>query len=279
MFDRMRRGWQLTMKAWAVIRAHPGLSKLPLTGGGLAVLAAIVFCIPGFALLAVGNTGATVGGVILFVVGAYLAAFFVIYFNVALAAAADQALRGEEPDIAAARAVAHNRLGVIAKWALVSALISVLLNTLRERGGALGGIGAALGGAIWSLVTFLVVPVLAFEGIGPIDAIKRSAHLFRERWGQQVTGNIVIGGFSGVVVLLGVALVVVGALLAVSGSAAALAAGIVLLLIGLVLAIAGAVFGGATRGVFGVALYRYVSEQQAMGPFSVADLEGAARVR
>jgi len=274
----MRRGWDLTKKAWGVIRAHPGLSKLPLTGGALALVAAIVFCGPGAALLAADNTGATVGGIALIAIGSYLATCAVVYYNVILAAAADVALRGEEPDIAAARRVARSRIGVIAQWALVSAVISALLSVLRDRGGVLGGIGAALGGAIWSLVTFLVVPVLALEGVGPIDAIKRSAHLFRQRWGQQITGNVVIGGVASLVMFLGLAVAALGFVLLVSGEAAGEVAGGVILLVGIVVVVGAAVFGGATRGVFGVALYRWVADDRAVGPFTSQDLDGAVKV-
>src|SRR3954471_14200044 len=253
----MRRGWELTKKSWGVIRTNPGLSKLPFTGGALALLAVIVFCGPAAALLAADNTGATAAGVVLMAIGAYLATFAIVYYNVVLAAAADEALRGDVPDIEAAHAVARSRLGVIAQWALVSAVISVLLSIVRDRGGVFGAIGASLGAAIWSLVTFLVVPVLALEGIGPIDAIKRSAHLFRQRWGQQVTGNIVIGGVASLAVILGIGIGVLGFVLLLGGEAAGEAAGVVLLLVGLAVAVGGAVFGGATRGVFGVALYRW----------------------
>ena len=38
----------------------------------------------------------------------------------------------------------------------------------------------------------------------------------------------------------------------------------------------GAVFGGATRGVFGVALYHYVAEDRTVGPFTEADLASTA---
>ena len=137
-------------------------------------------------------------------VGAYLASFAVIYFNVALAAAADQALRGQQPDLKAAGQVARSRIGVIAAWAAVSAVVSAFFALLRDKGGVVGNIGAGIGAAIWGLITFMVIPVLAFEGIGPFGAIKRSASLFRQRWGQQVTGNVVIGGVAGLVVLLGV---------------------------------------------------------------------------
>jgi len=281
MFDRMRRGWQLTKTAWSVIRSHPGLARLPLTGGALALLAALVFALPGAALLARddASTGAQVGGVILIAIGAYLASFFVIYFNVALASAADHALGGQTPDIKAAQAVARSRLGVIASWALVSVVVSLVLGAIRDRAGAAGDVMASLGGAIWSLVTFLVVPVLAFEGIGPFAAMKRSASLFRQRWGQQVTGNVVIGGVSGLFILLGGLVVVGGVALLATGNAGAQAGGGLLLVIGLVIAVAAAVFAGATRGVFGVALYHYVSEDRAIGPFTPADLESAARTR
>ena len=67
---------------------------------------------------------------------AYLASFFIIYFNVALAAAADQALRGAEPDTRAARAVARSRIVQIAGWALVSVVVSALLALIRDRAGA-----------------------------------------------------------------------------------------------------------------------------------------------
>ena len=171
----------MTKKAWAIIRSHPGLAKLPLTGGALALVAFVVLGVPGGLLVDSHSTGATVGGILLLAMATYLAVFSVIYFNVVLAAAADQVMRGEGPDLPAAKSVARSRLGNIAIWALVSAAVSVALGALRGRGGVAGDISREVGAAIWSLVTFLVVPVLAFEGIGPFAAMKRSAALFRQR--------------------------------------------------------------------------------------------------
>jgi hypothetical protein len=216
---------------------------------------------------------------VLLAVGVYLASFAVIFFNVALAAGADQALGGEEPDLSAARRVARSRIGSIAGWALVSVVVSVVLGAVRDRAGVVGAIGASIGAAIWSLVTFLVLPVLAFEGVGPVAAMRRSAGLFRQRWGQQVTGNLVIGGVSGLIVVAGVVLGVGGVCLLAAGGTGAEVVGALLVLVGVVVGIGGAVFGGATRGVFGVALYRYVAEDRALGPFTASDLDGVARAR
>jgi hypothetical protein len=277
MLDRVRSGWGLTKKAWGVIRSHPGLAKLPLTGGAVALVVFVVIGVPGALLLGADGSESTIAGVVLLAIGSYLASFTIIYFNVALAAAADQALRGEQPAIGPAKRVARSRIGSIAAWALVSAIVSVLLGVLGDRGGVVARIAASIGTAIWGLVTFLVVPVLAFEGIGPIAAMKRSATLFRDRWGQEVTGNVVIGGVSSLVVLLGFLAGIGGAVLLATGETSGAVGGGLLILVGVIVAVGGAVFGGATRGVFGVALYRYVADDSVLGPFTAPDLAAAAR--
>ncbi len=38
-----------------------------------------------------------------------------------------------------------------------------------------------------------MVPVLAFENLGPLDALKRSAYLFRKNWGEKVVGGFSFG--------------------------------------------------------------------------------------
>jgi hypothetical protein len=201
----------------------------------------------------------------------------VLLFNVALVAAADQALRGGEPDVAAAKRVARSRLGAIVAWGLVAFLVGFVLGVLSEMKGAAGAIAASLGAAMWSLVTFLVLPVLTFEGVGPVAAMKRSTALFRERWGQQVTGNVVIGGVAGLIVFVGLVVGVGGVSLVIAGGTAAIVAGVLLILVGAIVTLGGALFAGAARIVFGVALYRYVAEDRALRPFTANELEGAAR--
>src|SRR5262245_15881957 len=69
VFDRVRRGWDLTKMSWGVIRSHPGMAHLPLTGGALALLAFVVLGLPGAALLASDDAGAQIGGALLVAVG------------------------------------------------------------------------------------------------------------------------------------------------------------------------------------------------------------------
>lgn len=271
----MRQGWELTKKAWSVVRREPKLLRLPLIGGLLALLIAIVIGGPGLWIAASDNSDAVYVGYAVIAIAAYCSSFVVIYYNVILAAAANDALTGREPDLGAARHIAKSRLGAIAGWALISAVVSVLVNALRNRGGAAGNILGTVGAAAWGFITFLVVPVLALEGIGPVAAVKRSGNLVKQRWGQQVTGNVVIGGFATLATLAGVIMAVGGGALVFTGTAGAIG-GAVLIVVGVLTVIAASVFAGATRGVFGVALYHFSADNETVGPFTQSELAGAA---
>jgi hypothetical protein len=128
----------------------------------------------------------------------------------------------------------------------------------------------------WSLVTFIAVPVIAIEGTGAFPTLKRSASLFRERWGQQITGNLAIGGLVSLLgvlpsaILIGVGILVwasagfVGALFVVVGA------------IGLAIS---TLVVNALNGIFGVALYRYAIDGQALGGFTPGELESAVKAK
>jgi hypothetical protein len=89
-----------------------------------------------------------------------------------------------------------------------------------------------------------------------------------------VTGNLAIGG---AVVLLGVlpggALIAAGiAIWASSGFAGAL-----LVVVGVIILAVAMVVSRALSGIFGVALYRYALDGEAVGGFSADELESAVR--
>lgn len=275
---RIRRGWALTKKAWGVVRSNPGLVKLTIYGGICAFFGFIIFGLPGIAIIAAtneSNAGYAAGGILIAIAG-YISSFAIIYFNVALAAAADTAFQTGTADTSAGLALARSRIRVIAQWAAVAAIVSLFFNLLRQRGGLVGQIAAGLGAALWSLITFLIAPVLAFEGLGPFEAIKRSSSMFKQKWGQQITGDIAIGAISGLVMFLGI-LLGIGGVFAITAGGAAVIAGGGLLLLGLVIVFGAAIVGGAVRGVFGVALYRYIVSEQVVGPFTVEELEASVK--
>lgn len=278
MIGRMRRGRDLTRKAWGVIRENPGLVRWPLIGGSLAVVAGLVLVIPGVVIVSDDGLALQILGVVLIAVGTYLSWFAVIYFDVVLAAAADDALAGRTPNTAAVRAVARSRIRMIAGWAVGSVVVSVLHAVLRNRGGSAGTMAAAVGGAAWSVVTFLVVPVLALECVGPVEAVKRSSDLVRSRWGEQASGNLVVGGILSLVALVGGFVMVTGIVMLSVGSIAVVVAGVVLALVGWLVAIVSLLVASATKSVFGVALYRFVADGRGSDAFTSDALQHAVRV-
>jgi hypothetical protein len=268
---RIRRGWALTKKSWGLLNSHRELVRFPLYGGIATIVLGLVFLGPGAFALDQHTYGV---GVPLIVIGIYVLSVVGIYFSVGLAACADRIFRGESATVGDGMAVANSRFGAICGWAALSTAIGLVVGLLESQGGTLGEIAGRLVGAAWSLVTFLSVPVIAIEGTGPLDTLRRSASLFRERWGQQITGNLAIGG---AVFLLGVlpalALIVVGFVIwpstGVGGGA--------LVVIGALILCVALLISKALSGIFGVALYRYALDGEVVGGFTQDELESAVK--
>jgi hypothetical protein len=269
--SRFKRGWALTKKSWALLRQHRELVRFPIYGGIATILLGILFLGPGAFFLDRHTYGA---GVALIVIGVYVLSVIGIYFSVGLAACADLIFRGQDATVGDGIAVANSRFSQICGWAALSTAFGLIVGLLESQGGAIGEIAGRLVGMAWSLITFLSVPVIAIEGTGPVGTLKRSASLFRERWGQQITGNIAIGG---AVALFGVlpalALIVIGVVIWPSVGFA----GALLVVIGALVLCVALVISKALSGIFGVALYRYALDGEVVGGFTREDLESAVK--
>jgi len=57
-----------------------------------------------------------------------------------------------------------------------------------------------------AIATFLVVPVLVTRDVGPVDAVKESAVLLKETWGENIIGSVGLGFAFGLLVVCGVAI-------------------------------------------------------------------------
>jgi len=270
---RIKRGWALTKKSWTLLYGHRELIRFPLYGGVATILLGILFLGPGVFFIDKDSYGA---GIPLVIIGVYVLAVVGTYFSVGLAAAADRIFRGQEATVGDGLAVASSHFAAICGWAAISTAIGVVIGALEQQGGIAGQIAGRLVGTAWSLVTFLAVPVIAIEGTGAVATLKRSASLFRQRWGQQITGNLAIGG---AIFLLGVlpaaALIVLGFVIWPSVGFA----GAVLVVIGVLVLCVALLISKALNGIFGVALYRYALDGEVLGGFTEADLESAVKVK
>ena len=169
--------------------------------------------------------------------------------------AANERLSGGAPTLGWALSAAASNAGRILPWALISATVSVVLQAIQQRAGIVGRIVVGIVGLAWTLVTFLVLPILVIEHVGVKDAFTRSAGAFKKTWGENVVGN---GGIGLIMMLITLAALAVTSPLLILGistsSTPVIVAGVALMVVAV---IAVSVFGAALSGVFRTALYRF----------------------
>ncbi len=281
MFARLANGWELIKASAAVLRSDKELVVFPILSGVGTLIVMATFAFPMFLaglfdqMVADGQVqplGVLVG--FLF----YLVQYTVIFFaNTALVGAAMIRLRGGDPTVGDGFRIASQRIVPILGYALISATVGMILRAISERGGLIGRIVVSLVGFVWTVATYLVVPVLVVEDVGPLDAIKRSAALLKRTWGEQLVGNFAMGTVFGLigfaVVMVGIGLIVLAAVLE-SAVAIGLAAALVILAL-LVLG----VVSSTLNGIYSAAVYRYAAEGQVSGAFNAEMVQGAFRTR
>ncbi|HEU4657098.1 MAG TPA: DUF6159 family protein [Capillimicrobium sp.] len=274
MQGRIGRGWRLAKDSWNVLRSDRSLALFPIVGFLAGAAGLLLILAPG-----VGVAAAVDGWwplVPFGLVALYAATFATIYAGVGLAAASAKVMDGGDATLADGLRAARERRGLIARWALVQTTVGVLLNALQalaNEGNALtkliGTILISLIGIAWNVASFFVIPLLAFEGLGPKDALRRSTSIIRERWGEGVVGSGSIGGIVFLVGMLPAGLVIA------AGVVLGGPAGIALATVGAAALLAAMVVGNALSSIFRVALYRYATTEQTWAGFAAPDLAAA----
>jgi len=285
MFSSFSRSWELVKASWAVLRADKELVVFPIVSMIGMIIVSIAFIIPAIAAgafdaVASGGRNNHGNGVLSLIVGFlfYVVIYSVIFFaNTALVGAAMMRLRGENPTLRDGFRIASEHATAILGYAVISATVGVVLNSIARRSGFIGQIVISIIGFVWNIATYLVVPVLVVEKLGPIDAIKRSAALLKATWGEQLAGNFSMGAVFGLIGVVGTLILGIP-LCALSGSdsAAAIAVPIILMVL---LWVAIGVLSSTLQGIYTAALYRYATEGSAGDFFSDDIVKNAFRTK
>jgi hypothetical protein len=278
MFAKIGNSWALIKASAAVLRADKELIVFPIVSaiGVLVVMASFAFpmMLTGFFDALFEGRSQILGFVVGFVF--YAVQYFVIIFaNSALVGAAMIRLRGGDPTVGDGFRIAMKHIGAILGYALLSATVGMILRWLSERGKLVGRLVSSLGGLAWNLATYLVVPVLVVEDVGPVEAIKRSANLLKKTWGEQIVGNFSIGLIFGLLTVLVILLGIPVFMLAVSAESPVLIALAGVLFV-LILVFMGLI-NSTLSGIYVAAVYRYAAEGEASGFFNEEMVRGAFR--
>jgi hypothetical protein len=181
------------------LAVFPLLSMLGLLVGffALTIPAALALGDPGKSIMATLGKGLHLlegkltSKTIWFVFPLYFFEYFtVVFFNTALACSTLGAFRGEDVSVMAGFRMAAKRIPTLLAWTLVASTVGLLFRLIEERADTVARFFSAILGALWSLAIVLVVPVLAAEDLGPVDALRRSATLFKKTWGEDVGGSL-----------------------------------------------------------------------------------------
>lgn len=273
--------------SWSVLRADKELALFPVVSA-ICVAIAIAIIAGGF-VLATGdgaqeivdrfdessNQSWSIGDLVTLFLIYFVTVLIATFFNAALIGATLKRLRGGDPTFRDGLHMAWSRIGSILGYSAIAATIGLVLQVIRNKSNAVGDLAAGVLGVAWGVATFLVVPVLVAEDVGPTNAIKRSGSLLKKTWGEQVVGNAGLGLISFLVTLLvallGLALIWLASAL---GSTIAMGGAVTVLII--LVAIVAVIFS-ALNAIYKAALYEYAADGIAAGAFGQDAMSNAFR--
>ncbi len=271
---RIRNSWELFKVSWGVLRSDKTLAAIPAISAVVSLVALAGF---GGLFYALGiDTGSEKEGTeaidaigyVIAAVAYVVFAFITVYFQSALVAGANERLEGGDATVGKSLGAAGGKLHRILPWALVTATVSFIISQI-ERQGWIGQIVGNLLGMAWNVLTFLTIPIIMLEDVGPIAALKRSGALFKKTWGENLVAQAGFGLFGFLLFLPAIA---VGALGIATGNdvVAGVAIGIAVAWVAVVMVVL-----SALSGIYRTALYRYAVDGSVPPAFAGADLSGA----
>lgn len=273
---RIASGWHLLGVSWNFLRARPSLFAFPALSALLVAIAALAIFTP---VLYVTHASSSKLDLLIAVAATAIPATIATTFcNVAFIVMVQAHLRGESPTFQDGLRAARSRLAVIVRWSLLTVAIGAILRAISQipGGEVVGGAVNWLGGLAWSLATYFVIPVIVVEDAGVIDGVKRSASVFKQRWGESITGDFTVGAVFGLLMVPGILCLASGW---IAFGAGAPAAGIALLLIGLVLTAPLLAMSSAVTQMFQLVLFCETLDGTPPAPFTTEDTSAAFRRR
>lgn len=233
LMTRLSNGWKIALNSFKVLKENRQLIIFPLLAGLslILIMGSFFTALLGFSGWNINNldTPDTVASYALLFVYYIVNYFVVVFFNMALIHCTSLYFKGEEVTVRKGIDFSLSRIGTIFAWAVFAGSIGAVLKIIQENVGILGKIITSLLGVVWGIATFFVVPIIAYENMGPLDAFKRSAKLMKEKWGESIGAGFSFG-------LIQLAGIVITAVVAITiGATIHLFAGIAVGILGILL--------------------------------------------
>jgi len=262
MFERIKKGWEITKQSFGIIKKDKEILVFPILEIVFQIILLILFVV----VLLVGGIWASIasknfGDVLIYIISLiylFFLYFTGIFFQAAIISSASIRLSGKNPSLGNGLKGPSKKILKLFFWAIITTVVSIILNLISKLGKGKGRgaeiaseVSSGILGVTWSLLTFFVIPVLLFEKEGVFSSIGRSGRLFKETWGENLTAQFSIGGIFFLLGLIGIIPLILGI---ISGSIGILVGFILLFLLYIGILV---VFATSVKGILVATLYRY----------------------
>ena len=282
------RSWEITKLTFRVINQDRELLWFALLSFIFSSLFALAMIVPSIVpvLMEEGLSKESLEAyqyVILFITYFGLA-FIATFFNVCVVYTAKTRFEGGNATFGESIGFAFSRIGLIFQWSLLSATVGLVLRILDNLASRLGKIGEVVAhiiigliGMAWSIVTIFVVPVLVYEGLGPVAAVKKSMGVIKKTWGESLIRSIglglvqffvfilVVAISAGITYILSQAFEIMGLLIGIG--------------VGAALVLLTALIFNVANTIYSTALYVYANQNEIAAGFNEHVVRDAFKVR
>ena len=284
MFESIGRGWKITKLSFNLLMEDKKLLVFPFLSTISAILLLIGFFFPLIITGVISGSSEAIGNILFYLVlFAYyiVTSFSTIFFNVALVYSLKTKIEGKDSSLGEALGFAMSKFFVILKWALLSAIVGMIMRAIENVSKKGGPIGKIIGGIVnmiigvaWSILTFFVIPIIVYNDLGVIDTLKTSASTFKKTWGE----NFVAGFSTGLIFFALFCLwLIIGVILTISLASIdplAMVFGVIILILGFVII---ALISSTISKIYQTLLYLYAENGVVPPGFSEEEMQSLFR--
>lgn len=183
--NRFSNTWSLMKSSLSVLKDDKAILVFPVLSGVFTIIVAGTFISP-FLFSGFGPAPdflEEASAALLFFFGFcfyFVSYFIVIFFNSAAVIYAVDSMIGGNPSITGAIKQVQSRFSSLLGWTFIAATVGLILNTIENQSDTIGKIVISFLGLSWTVISFLVLPILVIEGMGPIDSLKASAKMLKK---------------------------------------------------------------------------------------------------
>lgn len=190
--DRIGQGWELAKVSLRVVRRRKRIVLFPVMG--VLALFVLLGTFIGGTVVVLGLTleqlPSVFAAIIVLDLGVSIALYLLlVLLNAAIAVFALELFDGHTPTVFGSLRRTLRGGRPLFAWALIAAVVSTLIHVVQILVPALN-IELAVAGFLWTFFVPLVAPIVLFEGLGPVRAVRRSTRIRRSTWVEGVSGLV-----------------------------------------------------------------------------------------